>query len=206
MGMSGIASPGGGGRTVTSEELISASKMSNGGNAHVGSVRGPAKQLEAHLIDPFTSRDLFGVVRGACQTPGCNACPGGYLKRTADYTIQPGEFVCDLQAGRRSSHGAWDRLTLACLTLAQNPKTNTSSLDELSPKPLNSSPILSPLRQKPYALSLNARNPEPNISNPKPDPYMIKYKETRGGRLGDEVTSQTQAIQSIADKTKVQYR
>ena len=47
------------------------------------------RQLEAHLSDPFTSRDLFGVVRGRCTTRGCTACVGGYLKRTADYTVQP---------------------------------------------------------------------------------------------------------------------
>ena len=47
------------------------------------------RQLEAHLRDPFTSRDLFGVVRGPCSTPGCTTCVGGYLKRTADYVVQP---------------------------------------------------------------------------------------------------------------------
>ena len=47
--------------------------------------RSPAR-LEAHLTDEFTSRDLFGYVRGACTSATCPGCPGGYLKRTAEYT------------------------------------------------------------------------------------------------------------------------
>ena len=47
-------------------------------------------RLEAHLTDPFTSRDLFGVVRGRCASSSCAGCPGGYLKSTADYTKTPG--------------------------------------------------------------------------------------------------------------------
>eukprot|EP00959_Pyramimonas_sp_CCMP1952_P071833 1500342-Pyramimonas_sp.AAC.1 len=36
-----------------------------------------------HLTDPFTNRDLFGVVRGHCLQCSCTA----YLKETADYTV-----------------------------------------------------------------------------------------------------------------------
>jgi hypothetical protein len=48
----------------------------------------PAKsaKLERHLRDAFTSRDLFGVVRGACDNPSCPGCVGGYLKATSEYT------------------------------------------------------------------------------------------------------------------------
>lgn len=43
-----------------------------------------------HLTDDFTSRDLFGVVRGACTS--CNQC-GRYTKRTADYTVPASDRV-----------------------------------------------------------------------------------------------------------------
>ena len=42
-------------------------------------------QLEKHLTAPFTSRDLFGVCRGACTVCDARECPGGYLKATRDY-------------------------------------------------------------------------------------------------------------------------
>lgn len=40
-----------------------------------------------HLTAQWTSRDLFGVVRGACRS--CGSC-GKYVKATEDYTIKPG--------------------------------------------------------------------------------------------------------------------
>ena len=66
---------------LTAKDLPASGALS--GAAHAKS----KTQTEAHLSDPFTSRDLFGVVRGKCT--GCSACPGGYLKRTADYTLAP---------------------------------------------------------------------------------------------------------------------
>ena len=42
-------------------------------------------QLEKHLTAPFTSRDLFGICRGACTVCDARECPGGYLKATRDY-------------------------------------------------------------------------------------------------------------------------
>ena len=38
-----------------------------------------------NLTAPFTSRDLFGVCRGACTVCDARECPGGYLKATRDY-------------------------------------------------------------------------------------------------------------------------
>ena len=76
-----------GGKTITAENFASAASSLSGSSR---CPRGSSKnQLEAHLNDPFTSRDLFGVVRGNCT--GCGACPGGYLKRTADYTLELGD-------------------------------------------------------------------------------------------------------------------
>jgi hypothetical protein len=45
--------------------------------------------LDKHLKDPFTTRDLLGVCRGRCVSKTCPGCPGGYLKRTADYYAKP---------------------------------------------------------------------------------------------------------------------
>ena len=42
-----------------------------------------------HLEDEETSRDLFGVVRGACAHPGCECRQ--YVKLTREYTVQPDE-------------------------------------------------------------------------------------------------------------------
>lgn len=91
----------GGGRTIISRDLASSQKNETNGASSPfgGSGESPEmrakRQLEAHLSDPFTSRDLFGVVRGRCTTKGCSACPGGYLKRTADYTVRPEETEMD---------------------------------------------------------------------------------------------------------------
>ena len=45
--------------------------------------------MDKHLKDPFTTRDLLGVCRGRCVSKTCPGCPGGYLKRTADYYAKP---------------------------------------------------------------------------------------------------------------------
>eukprot|EP00854_Cymbomonas_tetramitiformis_P027251 gene27251-33557_t len=43
-------------------------------------------KVAKHLDDPFTNRDLFGVVRGRCLQCDCDA----YLKATKEYTLSPG--------------------------------------------------------------------------------------------------------------------
>ena len=45
--------------------------------------------LDKHLKEPLTTRDLLGVCRGRCVSKTCPGCPGGYLKRTADYYAKP---------------------------------------------------------------------------------------------------------------------
>ena len=45
--------------------------------------------MDKHLKDAFTTRDLLGVCRGQCMSKTCPGCPGGYLKRTADYYAKP---------------------------------------------------------------------------------------------------------------------
>ena len=42
-------------------------------------------QREKHLTATFTTRDLFGICRGACTSCDTRGCPGGYLKATRDY-------------------------------------------------------------------------------------------------------------------------
>ena len=60
---------------------------SNGGAGKTFTARDIAKSKVAkHLSDPFTARDLFGVVRAHCLAPGC-AC-AAYWKATKDYTVR----------------------------------------------------------------------------------------------------------------------
>tara|TARA_B100000768_G_scaffold127598_1_gene118244 strand:+ start:271 stop:546 length:276 start_codon:yes stop_codon:yes gene_type:complete len=70
-------------RQLTAEDLAN---LSNSKHHHRGINSDAAKaQREKHLTDAFTTRDLFGICRGACTSCDTRGCPGGYLKATRDY-------------------------------------------------------------------------------------------------------------------------
>lgn len=60
--------------------------------SHGRGMEGPQPRA-TFLTDPYTSRDIFGVVRGRCTQ--CSDC-GRYLKATAEYTLSASS-----QVGRR---------------------------------------------------------------------------------------------------------
>ena len=70
-------------RQLTAEDLAN---LSNSNHHHRGINSDAAKaQREKHLTATFTTRDLFGICRGACTSCDTRGCPGGYLKATRDY-------------------------------------------------------------------------------------------------------------------------
>ena len=75
-------------RQLTAEDLanLSNSSSTNSRHQHRGINSDAAKaQREKHLTATFTTRDLFGICRGACTECDTRGCPGGYLKATRDY-------------------------------------------------------------------------------------------------------------------------
>jgi len=69
-------------RQLTAEDLANLSNSSK----HRGINSDAAKaQREKHLTAAFTTRDIFGICRGACTECDTRGCPGGYLKATRDY-------------------------------------------------------------------------------------------------------------------------
>ena len=70
-------------RVITAADLASDPRASSS-SAHTTRDAEQA-QLEKHLTAPFTSRDLFGICRGACTVCDARECPGGYPKATRDY-------------------------------------------------------------------------------------------------------------------------
>jgi hypothetical protein len=70
-------------RQLTAEDLAN---LSNSNHHHRGINSDAAKaQREKHLTATFTTRDIFGICRGACTSCDTRGCPGGYLKATRDY-------------------------------------------------------------------------------------------------------------------------
>ena len=69
-------------RRITAADLATDPRGSSSGTTTRDAEKA---QLEKHLTAPFTSRDLFGVCRGACTVCDARECPGGYLKATRDY-------------------------------------------------------------------------------------------------------------------------
>jgi hypothetical protein len=68
--------------------IMSASNGRSVGAGKTFTARDIAKSKVAkHLSDPFTARDLFGVVRAHCLAPGCECAE--YWKATKDYTVRP---------------------------------------------------------------------------------------------------------------------
>ncbi len=74
-------------RQLTAEDLANLSNSSSSNSRHRGGINSDAAkaQREKHLTDAFTTRDIFGICRGACTSCDARQCPGGYLKATRDY-------------------------------------------------------------------------------------------------------------------------
>ena len=71
-------------RQLTAEDLANLSNSSSSRHRGINSDAAKA-QREKHLTATFTTRDLFGICRGACTSCDTRGCPGGYLKATRDY-------------------------------------------------------------------------------------------------------------------------